>query len=712
MTKEEVFEECMNSRNGVILQEKNFKKKYEKFYNEIIIFVKDDMSFIQKLYNWFHGLEYVPLTQCGKKRVFRNFKYGYNDFCSANCKCMVEHSNKKRIETSIVRYGVTNPVKSENVKTKISKTKLAYSEEKKNEIADKKRKTLREHYGEDYGKVIEERNMKLFGVKNVSQIKEVSDKIKQSNVERYGGIGFASEEIREKIKLTKEKRYADKQYNNNEQRKQTCLERYGSEYYFKSEQFKQQYKNVCLEKYGVDNASKSEIIKQKISNKNKKTLSEKTMLKHPDIIEVNDDTFIVKCNDDCMCGGTFEIPKHIYFQRNAVGVDLCIAKNPIKQNTELENTFLNYIKNIYDGEIVVHNRKILSGKEIDIFLPELNIGFEFNGDYWHSNPMFSKYNDDNVSKHWKNDALKKYKANCLGISLYTVWEYEWLKKNEETRLYVLDIIKNKRKHLYEYYVLKQFIDSLDTAFNETEFGIFETNDVIIRYAEGFYCGKNTIDNNWFIKSEKRVIYVYDFEINDNRKFEIIKSLIRHAVNETPNKIYARNCTLQEIDNKTARPFLEENSLFGHRNATITYGLYYNDELVMIYSFGHNFYGKKKHIEVIRVCTKKNTIVIGGSSKCLKHYVKQHGEDIKKYGLVFYVDKIHQDGRSLEGFEFVRHNYGVMNYWNFDYDDGEIKGTRGTAFNRMPSKHQKIKELEKNHIITCVYTIGVDLYFYK
>lgn len=210
MTKEDIFEECMNSRNGVVLQEKNFKKKYEKFYNEIIIFVKDDMPFIQKLYNWFHGLEYVPLTPCGKKCVFRNFKYGYNDFCSANCKCMVEHSNKKRIETSIARYGVTNPVKSEKVKTKISKTKLAYSEEKKNEIADKKRKTFKEHYGEDYGKVIEERNMKLFGVKNVSQIKEVSDKIKQSNIERYGGIGFASKEIREKIKLTKEKRYADK----------------------------------------------------------------------------------------------------------------------------------------------------------------------------------------------------------------------------------------------------------------------------------------------------------------------------------------------------------------------------------------------------------------------------------------------------------------------------------------------------------------------
>lgn len=355
MTKEEIFKKCIESKNGVILQEKNFKNNFPDIYEKVIVFCNDDkISFIQKLYNYFHNLKYIPLTPCGKKRIFRNFRHGYNDFCSAHCKCKIEHSTKKQIETSMNRYGVSNPTKLKCVQEKISKTKMEYSKEKKIEIADKKRKTLKEHYGEDYGKVIEERNMKLFGVKNVSQIKEVSDKIKQSNIERHGGIGFASKEIREKSNLTKEKRYADKHYNNNEQRKQTCLERYGNEYYFKSEQFKQQYKNVCLEKYGVDNASKSEIIKQKISNKNKKTLSEKTMLKHPDIIEVNDDVFIVKCNDDCMCGGTFEIPKHIYFQRNSVGVDLCTVKNPIKQNTELENTFLNYIKNIYDGEIIVH----------------------------------------------------------------------------------------------------------------------------------------------------------------------------------------------------------------------------------------------------------------------------------------------------------------------------------------------------------------------
>ncbi len=206
MTKEEVFEECMSSKNGAVLQEKNFKKKYENFYNEAIAFVKEDLPFIQKLYNWFYGLEYVPLTPCGKKRVFRNFKYGYNDFCSSNCKCMVEHSNKKRIETSMTKYGVSNPVQSENVKNKISKTKLNYSQEKKDEIANKKRKTLKEHYGDDYGKVIENRLYKKYGVKNVSQLPGVTEKTKKTHDERYGGMGFGSIELREKGRVTNEKR--------------------------------------------------------------------------------------------------------------------------------------------------------------------------------------------------------------------------------------------------------------------------------------------------------------------------------------------------------------------------------------------------------------------------------------------------------------------------------------------------------------------------
>lgn len=714
MTKEEIFELCKSSKNGVILREKNFKKNFPDVYVEVLSFSNYDISFIQKLYNYFYEIKTIPITNCGKEKPFRNFKYGYNDFCSQNCHCLIEYSNKKRAETNIQKFGVEYPTKNETIKRKISNTKLNYSDDKKENISNKQRATLKLHYA-NYKEVISKRIENLYGVKNISQIKTVSKKAKKSNIDRHGGVGFSSKKINEKIKQTNLARYGVENPTQSEiikeKTKQNNLKKYGVEYFVQSNVFKEKYKNSCMKKYGVDNSSKNPEIKKKISDKNKIYHARKTILKHPDIIEIKDNTFIVKCDDDCVCGGSFEIPKNIYFQRKSVGVKLCTIKNPIQQKLEMENGFCLYIRNIYNGEIIVHDRTILNGKEIDIYLPELKLGFEFNGDYWHSNPLFSKYTESGVSTHWEETQLKEYNANLKGVSLFIIWEEEWLNHTEEIKLYIKSIIDNKTETKTAYYKLKNFLQNIQTNFIENEFGLFETDSVIIKYANGFYCNKKTIDKDWFVVSDKRVIYAYDFEINDNTKFEIIKSIIKHAVGETENKIYARKCKLREITNKESRAFLDKNSIFGHRNATITIGLFFKNELVMVYSFGYNFYGKTSNIEVIRVCTKKNTIVVGGSSKCLKYFLTNYKETILDRNLVFYVDKIHQDGSSLHGFKFVNHSFGFMNYWNFDYNDDKLCGKRHTAFNRMPSQHKKIKELEQANIITSILTIGVDKYIF-
>ena len=708
MLKDDIFKLCMESKNGAILIEKNFKKNFYECYLEVLEYVKEEIPFVQKLYNYFHDIREVPLTPCGKKKVFRNFRHGYNDFCGANCECMVKSGNIKRKKTCLDRYGVEYATQTDEIKNKISETKLNYTEDRKNEIRKKRLDTVKEKYGDSLGDLISRGVMEKYGVKNVTQVKEIAEKVKQSNIRNHGGVGFASETVREKINETCIERYGDAHYTNMEKRKKTNIEKYGDEFPIRSEIVKDKIRNTNLERYGVEVAVKNEDVRKRLSESVKRYKNKNTTLQHDDIIEVRENTFVVKCNDDCVCGGSYEIPKHIYFQRNAVGVDKCVVRNPIRVKGEMENGFVNYVRSIYDGEIVIHNRKILSGKEIDLYLPGLNIGFEFNGDYWHHNPLFSKYNDDGAAESWTHDMEKQHYAFLAGISLYQIWEFEWTEYTEETKLYLKKIIDGKIQKQYPYDKLRVFIDELG-GFVETSFGVFETDNVIVRYSEGFYCGRNAIDKEWFINSSKRVIYVYDFEINDERKFSVIQSLIRHAVGKTERRLFARKCELHEIDNKTAKPFLDENSLFGHRNANVTLGLYYEGELIMVYSFGHNFYGRKKRIEVIRVCTKKNTVVVGGSSKCLKYYVDSHRDEIEKYGMVFYVDKIHQDGRLLDYFKFVRHSYGFMNYWNMDYDDGDMKGERGTAFNRMPSKHKLISELGNRHILSHVLTIGVDLY---
>ena len=51
-----------------------------------------------------------------------------------------------------------------------------------------------------------------------------------------------------------------------------------------------------------------------------------------------------------------------------------------KSSTEKE--LQEYINQYYKTEN--NTRNYLDGKEIDIFIPEKNIGIEFNGNYWHS----------------------------------------------------------------------------------------------------------------------------------------------------------------------------------------------------------------------------------------------------------------------------------------------------------------------------------------
>ena len=84
------------------------------------------------------------------------------------------------------------------------------------------------------------------------------------------------------------------------------------------------------------------------------------------------------------------------------------------------NEVVQFIKSIYDGNIINNDRNIIKPYEIDIYLPELNFAIEFHGDYWHSYDGTEKLKD-------KNKNQNKHKL-CLNndINLIQIFEYEWL----------------------------------------------------------------------------------------------------------------------------------------------------------------------------------------------------------------------------------------------------------------------------------------------
>jgi Zn finger protein HypA/HybF involved in hydrogenase expression len=66
------------------------------------------------------------------------------------------------------------------------------------------------------------------------------------------------------------------------------------------------------------------------------------------------------------------------------------------------------------------NRKILGGKELDIYLPEKNMAIEYCGMYWHSHE-----DQEDEAKNKRRHIDKHRACHELGIKLITIYESEW-----------------------------------------------------------------------------------------------------------------------------------------------------------------------------------------------------------------------------------------------------------------------------------------------
>lgn len=115
---------------------------------------------------------------------------------------------------------------------------------------------------------------------------------------------------------------------------------------------------------------------------------------------------------------------------NIVNQPECTTCLKGKPTSEPEQEISQIIKNVIgEDRVLERDRRTLGNKEIDILVPDLGIGFEYNGLYWHSEPR--KRPGDHYEK-WK---LAKEK----GIQLIVIWEDDWKFK----RTIVESLIKHK-----------------------------------------------------------------------------------------------------------------------------------------------------------------------------------------------------------------------------------------------------------------------------
>lgn len=238
----------------------------------------------------------------------------------------------------------------------------------------------------------EETTLKHYGVKRYSQTKEWKEKTKRSNKERFG-----------------------------------------SEWFSQTDAYKDDYRRKSIEKYGVENPMFSDDIRNKWKESIDNKYNNYWYNRYPNIIEVKESSLLCGCCDEScnLClEKKYEIDKHLFSDRVFHNIDTCIVRTPYNELTSGgERMLFDFIKSVYIGEIIENDRSVLNGKELDIYLPELKLAFEFNGIYWHGE---------------KNKSTKYHQEKSLmcienGIQLIHVWEDDWTYRKD----IIKDFIKSK-----------------------------------------------------------------------------------------------------------------------------------------------------------------------------------------------------------------------------------------------------------------------------
>jgi hypothetical protein len=163
---------------------------------------------------------------------------------------------------------------------------------------------------------------------------------------------------------------------------------------------------------------------------NKERFIEKSINIHGDKYDYSNIEYISSKNKiNLICNNGHEITQKVNNHLRGTGCPKCNRFN------KKESSIFDFIKENYSGEIIQSDRKILNGQELDIYLPDLNLAFEFNGLYWHSEIYKDRMYHLNKTK------------KCLeyGIQLIHIWEDHWDYKPEITKSIILNKIgKSKR----------------------------------------------------------------------------------------------------------------------------------------------------------------------------------------------------------------------------------------------------------------------------
>ncbi len=139
---------------------------------------------------------------------------------------------------------------------------------------------------------------------------------------------------------------------------------------------------------------------------------------------------------------------------------------------------------------------------------------------------------------------------------------------------------------------------------------------------------------------------------------ITKSVIASKLGIYQDRVYARKCKVGAISKSQKSTFMNNNHLQGNDKSSFEYGLFHDGEIVAAMTFCKSRYNKNYDWELSRFACKLNTNVVGGFSKLLTHFRKNHLGSV-----VSYADRMISVGDVYEknGFELVKINPAGYRY---------------------------------------------------
>ena len=390
-----------------------------------------------------------------------------------------------------------------------------------------------------------------------------------------------------------------------EKKKQKAIKKYGVENISQATEVKEKKKQKALEKYGVEYVLSSNEIREKIKN---------TCLKKYGVTNPNQDEEIRK--------------KSISTSLRKYGVKYPCQSKIVKE--KIKNTCLEKY-----GYIAACMNENVKEKARQTNLKK----------YGTTSPLKSK----KVKEKIKNTCLEKYGVpfNCMR---------EVCRRSQGS---ISKINKEFSKKLFENNIENKLEFNLDKYSYDIE--ILNTNillEINPTYTHNFTYGsqfqthfKKPIPKDYHFNKSLiakshgyRCIHIFDCDNSD----KIINLL------KPKKKIYARECLVKEINIEEANIFLNKYHLQGAcKFQKIILGLYYNDELIEIMTFGKPRYNKNYEYELLRLCTRFEYEVVGGSQKLFKYFVKKYNPN----SIISYCDNSKFNGEIYPKLGFTLKSYG-------------------------------------------------------